>query len=90
MSSRPHSCDCNGTCLAFQDHALHRCCLTCAGGSTRPPSPADTVEHCPECRLPVALSEEFAKLSAAVAELQDLVVDLHVSLVGEESQGAEP
>jgi len=39
--------------------------------------------------LPVDLSEEFAKLSAAVVELQDLVVDLHASLVGEGSEGGD-
>lgn len=50
-----------------------------------PPSPAPTVAVCSECRLPVDLSEELAKLTAAVAELTDLVVDLHASHEGEES-----
>jgi len=88
----PHVQDCNRTCQSFTDHALHRCCLTCYSGSTTPPripSPAPTVAHCSECRLPVDLSEEFAKLSAAVVELQDLVVDLHASLVGEGSEGGD-
>ncbi|ANN22653.1 hypothetical protein [Gemycircularvirus HV-GcV1] len=39
--------------------------------------------------MPVDLSEELAKLSAAVVELSDLVADLHVSLAGEELEDAE-
>lgn len=87
MSHLPHPVACNRTCQDFINHARHECCLLCH--PPQPPSPAPTIAVCSECRLPVDLSEELAKLSAAVAELQDLVVDLHVSLVGEES-GGEP
>jgi len=84
MSSTIHPVACNRTCADYVNHARHECCLVC-----HPPSPTPTVEHCPTCRLPVDLSEELAKLSAAVVELSDLVADLHVSLAGEELEDAE-
>jgi hypothetical protein len=85
MSSRTHVPTCDGTCLAFQDHARHFCCTICRSEPPEsPPSPASTVGHCPSCRLPADLSEELAKLSAVVAELADLVVELHASLVDDE------
>jgi hypothetical protein len=86
MDHSTHTVACNRTCADYLNHVRHECCVLCHP-PTRP-SPPSTQGVCPECHLPADLSEELAKLSAAVAELQDLVVDLHVSLVGEDSEGA--
>lgn len=71
MSHATHPAACNRTCQDYINHARHECCLVCHP----PPSPAPTVSHCPECRSPVDLPEELAKLSAVVVELRDLVLD---------------
>ena len=85
MSALLHPVACDRSCQDYTNHLRHDCCLVC-----REASPAPTIAQCPECRSPVDLSEELAKLTAAVAELQDLVVDLHERLAGEESEDVEP
>lgn len=83
--SPPHSSSvCNRTCQDFVNHARHECCVIC-----NPPSPAPTVSQCPECRSPVDLAHELAKLTAAVVELQDLVADLRCELLAEDVSDGE-
>ena len=85
MSATIHPVACDRSCQDFVNHARHECCLVC-----HPPLPSSAQRtHCPECHLPADLSEEVAKLTAAVVELQDLVVDLHERLVGDELDDEE-
>lgn len=72
MDHTTHPVACNRSCQDYVNHARHECCYVCHP----PPSPAPTIAHCPECRSPVDLPEELAKLSAVVAELRDLVLDV--------------
>jgi len=80
--------DCDYSCLAFADHARHFCCKVCH--PPPPPSPASTVEHCPECRSPADLPAALEGLAAEIRDLYEVVLVLSERLaLAEESEGEE-